>query len=50
MKRLRDVLIIVVLGGIVIWFVAGFVQSTHQAYVNMSGVVGQAEGACLETT
>jgi hypothetical protein len=48
MKRLRDVLIIVVLGGVVIWFVAGFVHSTHKAYLDM--VVGprEADLACME--
>lgn len=48
MKRLRDILIIGVLGGVVIWLIAGFVQSTHKTYLGM--VVGprEADLACME--
>jgi hypothetical protein len=46
MKRLRDILIIVVLAGVVIWFVARFIHSVHEASVNMSAVVAQAEMEC----
>jgi hypothetical protein len=47
MKRLRDLLIIIVLGGVVIWFVVGFIDRVHDASVNNSIVVRDAEIACL---
>jgi hypothetical protein len=47
MKRLRDLLIVIVLGGVVIWFVAQFVGDVHHASVQMSTVVSEAETACI---
>jgi hypothetical protein len=47
MKRLRDLLIIIVLGGVVIWFVVGFIDQVHDASVNNSIVVRDADIACL---
>jgi hypothetical protein len=47
-KRLRDILIVVVLGGIVVWAAATFIGNVHTASVSMSPVVGQAETACIE--
>lgn len=48
MKRIRDVLIVVVLGGIVIWFVVRFVSNIHDSFVALSPIVGRAEVACIE--
>lgn len=47
MKRIRDILIIVVLGGLVIWYVAGFITGVHQASVQQNITVRQAETACI---
>jgi hypothetical protein len=46
-KRLRDVLIVVVLGSVVAWFVLGFIDKMHDASVNNSIVVRDAMLACL---
>ncbi len=47
MKTLRDALIIVVLGGVVIWFAAGFLEWLHQRSLDASLVVRDREIACL---
>jgi len=47
LKRLRDILIVVVLGSVVIYFVVGFIDKMHRASINNSVVVRDAELACL---
>jgi hypothetical protein len=47
-KRLRDILIVVVLGSVVIYFVVGFIDNMHKASINNSVVVAEAELACIE--
>jgi hypothetical protein len=46
MKTLRDALIIVVLGGAVLWAAVEFFQHVHDASVNTSVVVQEATLAC----
>lgn len=47
MKRLRDALIITVLGGVVVWFIVGLVQHLHRKSVATNPTVQEAEIACL---
>ena len=46
MKTLRDTLIVIVLGGVVLWFAVGFFRQMHEASVNTSIVVQEAALAC----
>jgi hypothetical protein len=46
MKPLRDILIVVVLGSVVVWFVVGFIEKSHDASVSYSTVVQDATLAC----
>lgn len=48
MKRVRDILIIIVLGAVVVWFIVGFIDKMREASLNNSTVVRQAESACIE--
>jgi hypothetical protein len=47
MKQIRDLLIIVVLGGFVIWFIVDFIERTHQASVQMDSRVVNAKTECI---
>lgn len=47
MKKLRDVLIVVVLGGVVVFFVFRFIDWVHESSLSHSVVVGEAQIACL---
>ena len=47
MQRLRDILIIAVLGGVVIYFIVGFLGRLHHESVELSVVVRQAETQCI---
>jgi hypothetical protein len=46
--KLRDILLVVVLGGIVVWWAARFLRGVHEATVVMSPVIADAEFACIE--
>lgn len=47
MKKIRDWLIIIVLGGVVVWFLAGLVKAFYDKSVATNITVQQAEIACL---
>jgi hypothetical protein len=47
-KQLRDILIIVVLGGVVIWALTTFIGNMNDSRVSHSLIVGQAQQACEE--
>jgi hypothetical protein len=47
-KQLRDILIIVVLGGVVIWALVTFIGNVHDSRISNSLIVGKAAQACEE--
>lgn len=47
MKTLRDALIIIVLGGVVIFYAVRFFEWYHRRSLGLNPVVGEAEIACL---
>jgi len=47
LKTLRDTLIVVVLGGVVVYYAIQFFEWQHSRSVALSPIVGQAEVACL---
>jgi hypothetical protein len=47
MKTLRDILIIVVLGGVVVFYAIQFFEWYHRHSLGINPIVGEAEIACL---
>lgn len=47
LKTLRDVLIVVVLGGVVVYYAIQFFESYHRHSLGSNPIIGEAEIACL---